>query len=93
MRFRTPEGVSGDATCTAVTGAGPSGYKIIDLDAGGFPAAGVKHQRDAAPGDPCWHLVEEDPTEVVSESVAEAAPVVAVEAGAETAVSLGFATP
>lgn len=53
----TAGGTSAPATITAVTGAGPSGFKTLNLDAEGRGAqTDVLHQSDAAPGAACWHF-------------------------------------
>jgi hypothetical protein len=53
-------GTTTRAVVTAVVGAGPSGYKRLDLTVGSDEWADVPHSNDAAVGEDCWLL----PTEV-----------------------------
>jgi hypothetical protein len=52
----TAGGKSVPATITAVTGAGPSGYKTLDLDVGGTTRQNVVHEADAIEGSAFWNL-------------------------------------
>lgn len=54
VRYLTGTGQVTGAVVTAVTGAGPSGWKALDLDVGGVVRCAVPHLRDRIVGEGCW---------------------------------------